>query len=118
MIHPASDNYNRFLGRGLLTDLAPLYSGRFERLGRWPRYVPIVLCAIFSAACGSSPNVYVERGNKFVEAGKFDDAVLQYQKAIQKSSTFGDAYYRLGLAELKRNQPVPAYRNFRRAIEI
>lgn len=78
----------------------------------------LVLCALGIAACGGSPQSYVDRGNRFTESGKYADAALQYQKAIQKAPGLGEAHYRLALLDLKTNQPVPAYRELLRASEL
>ncbi len=77
-----------------------------------------ISCVLALAACGGSPQSYVERGNRFADSGKFADAELQYKKAIQKDANLGDAHYRYGLLDLKRNQPVPAYRELQRASEL
>jgi tetratricopeptide (TPR) repeat protein len=118
MLHPVSNKLRFFPRHGSLTGTGFLRSCACRRTAAWRKYAVTCLCVVFSVACGSSPKAYVDRGNKFFDAGKFDDAALQYQKAVQKSSTFGEAYYRLGLAELKRNQPMPGYRNLRRALEL
>src|ERR1039458_306246 len=82
-------------------------------------YVVLALCLIGLTACGSrSPQVYIERGNKFYDAGKFDDAGIQYQKALQKDAKSGEAHYRLALVELKREKPIQAYGELRRAVEL
>jgi len=45
------------------------------------------------------PQVYLEKGNKFAAERKYEDAFLQYRKAIQRDGQFGEAFYRLGLVE-------------------
>lgn len=85
-------------------------------VGHW-RFLQ-ALCVLGIISCGGSPRFYVDHGNRFAETGKYADAALQYQKAIQKAPDFGDAHYRLGLLDLKRNQPVPAYRELLRAAEL
>jgi tetratricopeptide (TPR) repeat protein len=82
----------------------------------WP--FVITLCALSVAGCGVGPQSYVNRGNRFAGAGKYTDAALQYQKAIQKAPDFGDAHYRLGLLYLTTNRPVPAYQELKRAVEL
>jgi tetratricopeptide (TPR) repeat protein len=77
-----------------------------------------VLCALAFAGCGGSPQSYVDRGNRYVEAGQYADAAIQYQKAIQKDPRLGDAHYRLGLLNLKRNQPAAAYRSLALAADL
>jgi tetratricopeptide (TPR) repeat protein len=81
------------------------------------RFLP-VLFALAIVACGRSPKYYVEKGNGFTDTGKFADAAIEYEKAIQKDEDYGEAHYRLGLLDLKRNQPGPAFGEFRRATEL
>ena len=85
--------------------------------GSRPRII-LVFCTLGIAGCGGSPQSYVNRGNGFADTGKYADAALQYEKAIQKDPKLGDAHYRLGLLDLKRNQPVNAYRELQRAAEL
>ncbi|MGD1073253.1 MAG: tetratricopeptide repeat protein, partial [Bryobacteraceae bacterium] len=69
-------------------------------------------------SCGSNPQTYIDRGNRFFDAGKYDDAALQYQKAIQKNAKSGDAHYRLALVELRRQRPTQAYQELQRAVDL
>ena len=64
----------------------------------------LVLSAWTMVSCRQSPENYVAKGNTFLDAGKYQDAILNYKKAIQKDAKFGEGYYRLGLAELKTDQ--------------
>jgi tetratricopeptide (TPR) repeat protein len=56
-----------------------------------------------------SASICVAKGNAFYEAGKYDEAIINYKKAIQKDAKFGEGYYRLGLAELKAGHSREAY---------
>ena len=116
----------RYSGRNCLTVIGPAIPIIFNELvGQiMPfispcrgRFIP-ALCALCIAGCGGSPESYVTRGNSFADAGKYADAQIQYEKAIQKDPRLGDAHYRLALLDLKRNQPVPAYRELQRASEL
>jgi tetratricopeptide (TPR) repeat protein len=69
----------------------------------------LILTASTMVSCRQSPQDYVAKGNTLFDAGKYQDAILNYKKAIQKDSKFGEAYYRLGLAELKTDQVREAY---------
>jgi len=72
-------------------------------------------------ACASSDSQktrLVETGNKFFETGKYKNASIVYRKAIQKDPRFGEAYYRLGLTELKLGRFADAMRALRRASEL
>jgi|CZKS01.1.fsa_nt_gi tetratricopeptide (TPR) repeat protein len=81
------------------------------------------VCAVIIAfgagtACIATKQTYLSRGNKFYDAGKYADASLNYQKAIQKDPKFGEAYYRLGLADIKQNQAREAYYSLYRAVQL
>jgi len=77
--------------------------------------VCIVLLAI--TAC-TTKRGYVEKGNTLAEQGKYEDAVINYRKAIQKDSNYGEAYYRLGLAAINRNDYTEAYNALFRASQL
>ena len=57
----------------------------------------------------AEPAAYVAKGNTFFDAGKYDDAIINYKKALQRDGKFGEGYYRLGLAELKTGKTREAY---------
>src|SRR5689334_18947789 len=44
----------------------------------------LLACSLLIVSCRQSPQSYVARGNKFYETGKYDDAILNYKKAIQR----------------------------------
>jgi tetratricopeptide (TPR) repeat protein len=69
----------------------------------------LVLSAGIMVSCRQTPQQYVARGNTFFKAGKYEDAILNYKKAIQRDPKFGEGYYRLGLAELKTGKSRDAY---------
>src|ERR1700694_686628 len=58
----------------------------------------LTICA---TSCLQSSQSYLAKGNQLFAAGKNEEAILNYRKALQKDARFGEAYYRLGLAELK-----------------
>ena len=104
-----------------------------EALRCWPNYVelkemtcrkllfflPVVLII---ASCSRDPQVqakrYVENGNKFYEKSKFKEASIMYRRALQKDLRFGEAYYRLALADIKLAAYGDAVRSLRRAVEL
>ncbi|MBK5290762.1 MAG: tetratricopeptide repeat protein [Acidobacteriia bacterium] len=76
---------------------------------------------ILLAACGDSESAkkrLLETGKKYFDNGKFTEASIIYRKAIQKDPRYGEAYYRLGLVELRRGNYGEALRSFRRASEL
>ncbi|HKE26138.1 MAG TPA: tetratricopeptide repeat protein [Bryobacteraceae bacterium] len=70
------------------------------------------------SGCGRSPETYVKRADDFYKNGKFVDAEISYKKALQKAPSLGFAHYRLGLTELKLNNPAEAYRELQTAYDL
>jgi tetratricopeptide (TPR) repeat protein len=54
---------------------------------------------------------YLEKGNALVQQGKYEEATINYQKAIQKDRKYGEAYFRLGLLAMRKNDAQHAYDN-------
>lgn len=78
----------------------------------------LALFVLGSSACTGSREAWLEKGNRNFGAGKYEDAFLNYRKAIQKSPEFGEAHYRLGLAALKLNRATDAYQSLYRAVQL
>src|SRR6202044_3405468 len=58
------------------------------------------------------------KGNKLFAAGKYREAALNYRTAIQKDASYGEAYYRLGLAGIELEQGREAYDALFRAVQL
>ena len=87
-----------------------------------PKLLLLPLVVICAASCGRDPKVqagrYVENGNKVFAKAKYKEASIRYRRALQKDLRFGEAYYRLGLTNLKLAAYGDAVRSFRRAVEL
>ena len=74
------------------------------------------------ASCNQDPKVqaqrYVNNGNKFFDKGKYKEASIMYRRALQKDLKSGEAYYRLGLTEVKLLAFGDAARALRRAVDL
>jgi cytochrome c-type biogenesis protein CcmH/NrfG len=74
------------------------------------------------SSCSTDPKVqsqrYVDNGNKFFAKAKYKEAAIMYRKAIAKSPLSGEAYYRLGLTDMKLGGLGEAVGMFRRAVEL
>ena len=88
--------------------------------GLFLRLLPLLLLAL--ASCSTDPKVqaqrYVDNGNKFFAKAKYKEAAIMYKKALTKDQRFGEAYYRLGLTNLKLGALGDAIGSFRRAVEL
>jgi tetratricopeptide (TPR) repeat protein len=76
------------------------------------RYGWLLLVLLFAGGCSRSAKSYLQSGKKYFDAGKYEDAVILYKKAIQKEPKSGEAYYRLALTELKLGKIPDAYQAF------
>jgi len=101
-----------FLRKFLLYNVSVLPYSASTR--RWAVAIPLVLAL---SGCHSATS-YLEKGNAAFARGQFDDASLNYRKAIQKKSDFGEAYYRAGLAELKQNKAAEALQDLQQAVRL
>ena len=87
---------------------------------------PILLCilplVLALASCSRDPKVvrqrYVDNGNKYFDRGKYKEASIMYRRALQKDLRFGEAWYRLGLTNLKLGLYSEARRDFSRTTEL
>ncbi len=73
------------------------------------------------AGCSFDPKVaakkYVANGNKYYDRGKYKEASIMYRRALSKDMRNADAWYQLGLTNMKLNILPEARRDFSRAIE-
>ena len=79
------------------------------------------LCAglcLLSAGCSTSPSAWVEKGKKATAAGKYAEAEIDYLKAIQAKSDFGEAWYGLGIVRLKQSHLADAWYALTRASDL
>jgi tetratricopeptide (TPR) repeat protein len=85
------------------------------------RYSLAPLCLLL-ASCSSDPRVvakkYVDNGNKYFTRGKYKEASIMYRRALSKDMKHPDAWYRLGLANMKLALYGEARRDFARAMEL
>ncbi|HSB15346.1 MAG TPA: tetratricopeptide repeat protein [Bryobacteraceae bacterium] len=89
---------------------------------RWRTGFLILLLLVGATSCSRDPEVvkrkYVENGNRYFDRGKYKEASIMYRSALKKDLRYGEAYYRLGLVQLKLNQPMAAVASLRRAVEL
>jgi len=84
----------------------------------WKTVPYLVAVILLQGACSRSARYYVDKGDKLFAKGSYADAELNYRKATQKDSTFGPAFYQLGLSELRLGKPPEAYTALSRAADL
>lgn len=88
------------------------------------RRIALLILPLLAALLGctldpeASKQRLLETGNKYYENGKYKEASIIYRRAIQKDRRFGEAYYRLGLAEWELGRIQGAIGALTRAAEL
>src|SRR5215831_4064194 len=87
------------------------------------RSLPFQLCFFLSllvttGGCRRGPESYLATGNSLFGWGRYADAAFNYEKAIRLNGKYGEAYFRLGLVQLKLGDRTEAYRTLARAVEL
>jgi tetratricopeptide (TPR) repeat protein len=81
-----------------------------------------VLAVAICPGCGWTPfgskEGYLRRGNKFAQQEKYEDALLQFQKALQKDGNYGEAYLRYGQLLVRMNRTAEAFQPLTRAVQF
>ncbi len=91
---------------------------------RASRFAALLLAfALLSlAACTRDPNVrkqrYLESGRKYYSEGKYREAAIQFQNAIQIDGRFADAHYELAKAYIKLESWSNGYRELSRTVDL
>src|ERR1700722_68505 len=83
-------------------------------MSKW-KSLAIVALVIAGFSCDTSPQRYLDKGNGLFNAGRYAEAEINYQKAIQKDPTSGEAYYRYSLLKFKQGKLGESYRLVYRA---
>jgi len=78
----------------------------------------VIVACLAALGCSRNQKYYIDRGNALYKTGKYNEAELNYRKAIQKDFKSAEAYYGLGLTELKLEQGGAAYLDFQRAVNF
>lgn len=68
--------------------------------------------------CQRSAQDHLKTADQFFKDKKYQDASLNYRKAIQQDGKLGEAYYGLGLSELEQDNGPVAYESLRQAAQL
>jgi tetratricopeptide (TPR) repeat protein len=82
----------------------------------------VTLMAAFDVGCSRDPNVrkqrYFESGQRYLQKGKYPEAVIQFRNALQVDSSYADAHYQLARVYSRMEQWTPAYHELARTVEL
>ena len=78
--------------------------------------------ALMLTACSRDPNVrkqrYFKSGQKYFAEGRYRDAAIQFQNAIQVDGHFAAAHYQLARTDLQLHDAQRAYLQMKRTVEL
>src|ERR1022692_14700 len=93
------------------------------RRTKWVRLrIFLFISLVLFAGCSRDPNVrkqkYLDSGNKYFDAGKYPEACLQYQNAIQIDPKFAEAHEKLADCYLRRGIWTGGFQELNRTIDL
>ena len=95
-------------------------SARFSR--RLAGCALLSLAAISAACSGQDPEVarseHTRRGDDYVKAGKYPEAIIEYRSAIQIDPQFGEAHYKLAETYMAAKEGSLALAAYMRAADV
>ena len=68
--------------------------------------------------CASPAQEHVNKGNAYLKQGQYDEAAMEYSKAVELDPQLAGGYNGLGLAYQKKGQFEEAIADFDKAIEL
>ncbi|PWU05240.1 MAG: hypothetical protein C5B51_15125 [Terriglobia bacterium] len=92
--------------------------GNYREVMKFARSLSVVLLFVAAAGCNRSPEYYIGRGKALYASGKYEDATLEFRKALQKDPNSAVAFYELGLTASAQHKFPDAYMLLSRAVEL
>jgi len=96
-------------------------SGGIRRRWKGKSILVVWLVVLVAAAgCRHDPQArkqhFMERGDSYFKDARYGEAVIEYKNAVREDPSYGDGYYRLGLALLRQGQWTQATQSLSRAL--
>ena len=102
----------------------PTMRRRFALSFPWRRHLIIApaVTALLLAGCSRDPNVrkqkFFESGQRYVEQGKYKEAVVEFTNAIKIDPSYAEAHLQLADAYLQLHEGDRAFRELARTVEL
>ncbi|MGH9701701.1 MAG: tetratricopeptide repeat protein, partial [Candidatus Acidiferrales bacterium] len=88
----------------------------------WNIWIVLIAAACLLSGCHRSPAArktkFARSGSEYFQQGKYREAAIQYENAIQIDPYFADAHYQLAQCLLKLKDWSGAYGELSRTVEI
>jgi len=87
-----------------------------------PKLLWILPLLLVATGCDRNPKTlrqkFVVKGNDYFQREKYKEASIMYRRALQQDLRYAEAWYRLGLVNLKLGMAGEAHKDFSRAIDL
>ena len=85
-------------------------------------YAVVLLAGLMLPGCHRNPQVakqtYFDKGTQYFQQGKYNEAAIEFQNALQIDPDFADAHYQLAQCYLKRGSLRQAYPELVRTVDL
>src|SRR5580693_1437911 len=78
----------------------------------------LMFTLLLAAGCSRNAQYFLDQGTRAARAGKDPDAILDFEKALQKDPRLGPAYLQLGLANKRLSNLRKAYDALKQAVGL
>lgn len=82
----------------------------------------LIVVSVSLAACAGDPSAdaraHVASGDRYVSAGKFAEAIIEYRNALKGDPKSGETRYKLAEAYSKSSEPMKAFQEYLRAADL
>src|ERR1051326_2764628 len=91
---------------------------------KWAASLTVILIAgeFLLASCSADPNTrklkFMKSGDRYFQAGKYREAVIEFRNAVEIDPQFADAHYQLGRSYLALKSADAAFREFSQAVAL
>src|SRR5260370_39507191 len=81
---------------------------------QWMATISFVICFLLTAGCSRNGNAqkqkFFESGNRYLQQGKYAEAAIQFQNAIQKDGTFAAGHFHPSKSFIEEKTLPPGFR--------
>src|SRR3990170_2203797 len=92
--------------------------GGSMRIVRRPSALALLMLGVVAASCGKDRDAYIASGDRYVQAEKYIEAIIEYRNAVRKDPLSGPARLKLADAYMQAHDPADAADEFKKASEL